>query len=119
MQRAFGGSAMSSVNSCKIYINVALPSETHLKPHERFFTPNYQFYRTRRFPGRKGRTSVAMRKYIPHNHVDLPPHVSIEATGVSIPIGNSEVLLAAVMHGMIQTSLNYNDLDISHYWQKI
>jgi hypothetical protein len=39
-----------------------LLSETHLKPLERFFIPNYHFYRTGRFPGRKG---------IPHNHVDL------------------------------------------------
>jgi hypothetical protein len=44
----------------------------------------------------KGRTAVAVRKGIPHNHVDLPPLISIEATGVCIPIGNSEILLAAV-----------------------
>jgi hypothetical protein len=41
-------------------------------------------------------TAVAVRKGIPHNHVDLPPLVSIEAKGVCIPIGNSEVLFAAV-----------------------
>jgi hypothetical protein len=29
-------------------------------------------------------------------HVDLPPLVSIEATRVRIPIGNSEILLTAV-----------------------
>jgi hypothetical protein len=45
--------------------------------------------------GRKGGTAVAVRKGIPHNHVDLPPLVSVEATGVCIPVGNSEVLLAA------------------------
>jgi hypothetical protein len=33
---------------------------------------------------------------IPHNHVDLPPLISVEATGVCIPIGNSEILLASV-----------------------
>jgi hypothetical protein len=27
-------------------IDVVLFSETHLKPHERFFIPNYNFYRT-------------------------------------------------------------------------
>jgi hypothetical protein len=75
---------------------VALFSETHLKPLERFFIPNYHFYRTDRYPGRKGGTAVAVRKVIPNNHVDLPPLVSVEATGVCIPIGNSEVLLAAV-----------------------
>jgi hypothetical protein len=45
-----------------LHINVALLSETHLKPHQGSFIPNYHFYRTGRFPGRKG---------IPHNHVDL------------------------------------------------
>jgi hypothetical protein len=33
---------------------------------------------------------------IPHNHVDLPPLISIEATGVCKLTGNSEVLLAEV-----------------------
>jgi hypothetical protein len=75
---------------------VALFSETHLKPHERFFIPNFHFYRTDRYPGRKGGTAAALRKGIPHNHIDLPPLVSVEATGVCIPIGNIEILLAAV-----------------------
>jgi hypothetical protein len=79
-----------------LHIDVALLSETHLKPHERFHIPNYHFYRTDRFPERKGGTAVAVRKGIPHNHADLPPLVSVEATGVCIPIGNSEVLLTAV-----------------------
>jgi hypothetical protein len=74
---------------------VSLLSETHLKPRERFFIPNCHFYRTDCFPGRKGGTAVAVRKAIPNNHVDLPPFVSIEATGVCIPTGNNEVLLAA------------------------
>jgi hypothetical protein len=75
---------------------VDLFSETHLKPRERFLISNYNFYRTGRYPGRKGGTAVAPRKGIPHNHVDLPPFVSVEATGVCIPIGNSKVLLATV-----------------------
>jgi hypothetical protein len=75
---------------------VALFSETHLKPHERLFIPNFHFYRTDRHPGRKGGTATAVRKGITHNHVDLPPLISVEVTGVCIPIGNSEVMLAAV-----------------------
>jgi hypothetical protein len=46
--------------------------------------------------GLKGGTAVAVRKDIPHNHVDLPSLVFIEVTGICIPVGNSEVLLAAV-----------------------
>jgi hypothetical protein len=49
-----------------------------------------------RYPDRKGRTAVAVRKGIPHNHVELLPLVSVEATGVCIPVGNNIVLLAAV-----------------------
>jgi hypothetical protein len=75
---------------------VALFSVTHLKPHERFFIPNFHFYLTDSYPGRKCGTVVAIRKGITHNYVDLQPLVSVEATGVCIPIGNSEVLLEAV-----------------------
>jgi hypothetical protein len=80
----------------ELRINVALLSETHLKPHERFFIPNYHFYRTDRFPGRKDGIAVAVRKGIPHNYVDLPPLVSIEAPGVCLLIGTSELVLATV-----------------------
>jgi hypothetical protein len=75
---------------------VALFSETHLKPHEKFSIPNFYFYQTDRHPGTKVGTAVAVRKGIPPDHVDLPPLISVEATGVCIPIGNSQVLLAAV-----------------------
>jgi hypothetical protein len=69
-----------------LQLDVALK---HLKPHEWFYIPNYLFYRSGRFTRRKGGTAVAVRKGISHNHVDLPSLVSIEATGVCIPIGNS------------------------------
>jgi hypothetical protein len=94
-----------------LLIDVALLSETHLKPHEKCFIPNYHFYRSDHFLGRKGGTTVALRKGIPHNHVDLLPLVSIEATRVCISIGSSEVVIAiALSHqatpGMMQTSLS-------------
>jgi hypothetical protein len=43
---------------------------------------NCHFYRTDRVPGRKGATAVAVREGIPHNHIDIPSPVSVEATGV-------------------------------------
>jgi hypothetical protein len=46
-----------------------------------YFIQNFHVYRTDLFPARKGGTAVAVRKGIPHNHVDLPPLVSLEATG--------------------------------------
>jgi hypothetical protein len=75
---------------------VALLLETHVKPHDRFFVPNYQIHRTGRFPGLKGGTAIAVKEGVPPNHANLPSLVLIEATAICIPIGNSEVLLAAV-----------------------
>jgi exonuclease III len=79
-----------------LHIDAALFSETHLKPHERFYIPNYHFYRINRHQERKGGTAVAVRKGISHKHVDLPPFISVEATKVCIPISNRGILLAAV-----------------------
>jgi hypothetical protein len=71
-----------------------LYSQRHiLGPHQSFYIRNCNFYRTDRFPGRKGGTAVAVRKSIPHNHVDLPPLVSVEAC---IPTGKSKLRLADV-----------------------
>jgi hypothetical protein len=50
-----------------LHVDVALFSETHLKPNEGFYIPNYNFYRIDRHPGMKGGTAVAVRKGIPHN----------------------------------------------------
>jgi hypothetical protein len=61
-------------------------------------------------PRKKSGTAVAVRKGIPHNHVELPPLVSIEATGVCIPIGNSEMLLAALCKSPGHT---WNDTDVT------
>jgi hypothetical protein len=69
-----------------LFIDVALLSETHLKPHERLFLPNYHFYRNDRFPARKGN---------PRNHVEMCPLLSIKATVVCIPIGKSGLPLVA------------------------
>jgi hypothetical protein len=91
-----------------LHIGVAVLPETHLKPHERLFIPNYHFHHSDHFPRRNGRTA-AVRKGIPHNHVNLPPFVSIEATGVCILIGNSELLFAAVCKSPDRT---WNDTDI-------
>jgi hypothetical protein len=62
-----------------LHIDMALFPETHLRPHDRFHIQNYYFYGIDRHPERKG---------IPHMNLDLPPVVSVETTGVCIPIGN-------------------------------
>jgi hypothetical protein len=77
----------------KIY--VSLFSETHLKPHVRYYIPNHHIYRNDRLDGSKGGTAVAVKKGIPHTYVDLPPLLSLEATEVSTPIGHTEMLIAS------------------------
>jgi hypothetical protein len=55
-------------------------------------------------------TAVSVGKGIPHNHVEVPPLASIEATGVCRLIGNSEVLFAAVYKSPGHA---WNDADIT------
>jgi hypothetical protein len=54
--------------------------------------------------------AVAVTEDIPHNHVDLPPLLSIEATRIFIPTGNGEVLVVAVYKSPGQV---WNDADIT------
>jgi hypothetical protein len=98
----------------ELHVDVALFSETHLKFHERSFISNYHFYRPNRHHGRKGGTAVVVKRGVPNNHVGLPPLVSIEATGVCIPIGNCEVLLASVF---IIPRRAWRDADITEFFK--
>jgi hypothetical protein len=60
----------------ELHIDIALPSETRFKVHERFFILNYHIYETDRFPDRKGGTVVAS----PQPCI-LASLVSVEAQG--------------------------------------
>jgi hypothetical protein len=75
---------------------MAMFSETRLKPYMRFCIPSYDFYRTGHEDGRKGETAVAVKRGIPHTCVDLPPLLPVEAPGVCMLIGNTEMFLAAL-----------------------
>jgi hypothetical protein len=77
-----------------------------MKPDSR----NHFAVRIDRHPERKARPAISVRKDISHRQVDLPPLVSLEATGICIPIGNCEVLLAAVYKAPNHT---WCDIDIT------
>jgi hypothetical protein len=67
------------------------------------YIPNYHISRNDRLNRNKGATAVAVKKKgIPHTYVDLPPLVSLEATGFSIPIGHTEMLLASVYKSLLR-----------------
>jgi hypothetical protein len=71
--------------------NMALFSETHLKSHE-----VYDIYQTEHQDRHKRWFSIAVKRGIPHRCTGFPSLCSVEATGVCILGGNTEMLLAAV-----------------------
>jgi hypothetical protein len=76
-------------------IDVALLSETLLKPQMRFYIPDYHI--SERSPRSTwGRNCRWSQKGNPRTHIDLPPLLSVEATGISIPIGLTEMLITSV-----------------------
>jgi hypothetical protein len=46
-----------------------------------FYIPHYDFYKTDCEDGRRGGTVTAVKKGIPHTCVNIPPLLSVEATG--------------------------------------
>jgi hypothetical protein len=90
-------------------MDMAVLSETYLKPHMRFYIPNYDIYWMDHEDGYKGRTAVAVKNGIPHTCVDLPPLLSVEATGVCILIRNTAMLLAAIYKSLQRL---WSDADI-------
>jgi hypothetical protein len=72
---------------------VALLSEAHHKPHKRFYVRIYQNYRNESHPGAKSECAVAVRKGVRYNYVDLPPLISIEATGFCITLDKKKSCL--------------------------
>jgi hypothetical protein len=74
---------------------VTVISGTHLKPHMKFHIPNHVFYRTDREDENKSGI-VFVKNGIPHTCVDLPPLLSVEATGICVAIRNTEMFLAAL-----------------------
>jgi hypothetical protein len=97
---------MSSINRCKTYIYMW---------HVGNFMRGSLFQITTFIELTATRAEMAelplqSRKAFPHNHVGLPPLISVEATGLCIPIGNREVLLAAVYKSPGRA---WNDADIN------
>jgi hypothetical protein len=54
----------------------------------------------------------------PHNHVDLPPLVSVETTGVSAPNGNSKILLAPVYVSLSPAWIDEDIIELLNFTEK-
>jgi hypothetical protein len=73
-------------------------------------------------PDIKGGTTIAVRKGIPHNHVDLPPVVSVDATTYLFVTVKSCLQLVTnfrAVPGVMLISLSSEALDVNLYWQVI
>jgi hypothetical protein len=109
MQMASGSSTMSSINSCKTYIQLWFCSQRHISNHIRGSLFQIITF-IKLTASREGGTAVAVRKGSLCNQVDLSPLISTEATGVCKPTGHSEVLLLAVFKSPGHA---WNDADIT------
>jgi hypothetical protein len=99
-----------------LHTDVALFSETHLKPHDRFSIPNYHFYRIDHHLDRKGGTTIAVKKgmqtYLPSIHYKQ------QGSAYLLVI---DILLAAVYKS---SGCTWSDADITkflsfrHKWHK-
>jgi hypothetical protein len=76
--------------------DVALFTASYRKPHMRFCSLDYDIYRTDHEDGHEGGTANTVTKGIHHTCADPPPLLPVKATGVCIPIGNTDLLLAGV-----------------------
>jgi hypothetical protein len=93
-----------------LHIDASLLSETHLKPVTGSIFQIITFIGLTVSPDKKAELALQREKTFPIQYVNLPPLVSIEATGVCIPIGNSEVLLASAYNSPGHA---WNDIDIT------
>jgi hypothetical protein len=57
---------------------------------------HYSCYRIDRLTGRNGATADSSQKRHAQDHVELRSLISVEATGIFLPIGKGEILLAAL-----------------------
>jgi hypothetical protein len=101
---------MSSINSCKTCIDVALLTYVSNPMTGSVFQIITFIGLTASRRKRGGGEPPFQFEGIPHNHVDLPPLASREATEYCIPIGNSEVLLEQSMYK--SPGHAWNDADI-------
>lgn len=74
-------------------VDIALLSETFLKPNTAFKIPNYKILRNDRTEGRKGGTAIAIKSCLPFQKLDLPPLETIEATAIKLLTSKDPIVI--------------------------
>ena len=80
----------------RLGVDVALISETHLKPGHRVGVSNYCVYRNDRETGRGGGTAIFIKKSITHNELITPSDIQIEATLIQISTNNGKIIVGSL-----------------------
>lgn len=77
-------------------IPVALISQTHLRPSDKFSTRNYTSYRSDRPNRREGGVAIILHKSTKHIKIDLPQLNRLEAVAVRVNVDRHPVTLVSV-----------------------
>lgn len=72
---------------------IALISETHLKPNNKFTLTNFKIYRTDRTNRPGGGTAIIIDKHIKHVEILLPTLTRVEATAIKLELNGSHTTL--------------------------
>lgn len=72
-------------------IDIAITTETHLRPSDRFKIPNYYTYRKDRKDRQGGGVALFIKKNIKHNPIpNTPENSEIESTGLQLEINKKK-----------------------------
>ena len=103
----------------RLKIDVALISESHLKPSIRANVPNYQQYRTDRLNGRNGGTAIYIKKSISHVEVPIPESFTIETTLIKVHSRSGDLYIAACYNSPLKDFVNQDFDHLFHLGNKI
>lgn len=91
-------------------IDVALVSETYLKPGKKLNLTNLAVYRNDRIGSQGGGTAIVVRRDLDHYEVDLPALTSLEANAVVVKMASGKLRLISA-YKPPKTALQTADLD--------
>lgn len=91
-------------------IDVALIQETHLKPSNKLYIPNYKCYRRDRNT-RGGGTAILIKQNIQHNVLPDPNTIQLEANGIEITTKHGKINIYSVYHPP-QNILQISDIEL-------
>ena len=77
-------------------IDIALLSETFLKPNVTFKIRNYTVIRTDRTTGKKGGTAVIIKSCLPYQPINLPQLETLEATAIKLLTTKEPITIISV-----------------------